>query len=96
MENALYHGLKYQKGWGTIHIAASEGENEVLLEVSDNGIGMKEEQLNELSREDKPHKHFGVYSVDHRLKLYYGEAYYMEIRSEYEKGTQILLHLPKK
>ena len=96
VENALYHGLKYQKGWGTIHIAASEGENEVLLEVSDNGIGMKEEQLNELSREDKPHKHFGVYSVDHRLKLYYGEAYYMEIRSEYEKGTQILLHLPKK
>lgn len=96
VENALYHGLKYQKGWGTIHISATSADGEILLEVSDNGIGMKEAQLNELSQETKPHKHFGIYSVDHRLKLYYGEAYYMKIQSEYEKGTHIFLHLPKK
>lgn len=96
VENALYHGLKYQKGWGTIHISAKWTDNEMLLEVSDNGIGMRKEKLTELLQENKPHKHFGIYSVDHRLKLYYGEGYYMEIQSEYEKGTQIFLHLPKK
>lgn len=56
---------------------------------------MTEERLEEVKGlSEKAKKHFGVYSVGHRLKLYYGEAYGLNFDSTYEEGTLVKIHIP--
>lgn len=95
VENAIYHGLKYKEDWGTIKICVQKQENGILVEVADNGIGMTPERLEELSRlEKKPEGHFGVYSVDHRLKLYFGADTGLHFESVYGEGTRVTFYMP--
>lgn len=95
VENALYHGLKCKEGWGTIVIEVSRQEEFICLQVCDNGIGMTEESLEKmLALKEKAQEHFGVYSVNHRLMLYYGEAYSMQVESAYGIGTRITIRIP--
>ena len=95
VENAIYHGLKYKEDWGTIKICVQKQENGILVEVADNGIGMTSERLEELSRlEKKPEGHFGVYSVDHRLKLYFGADTGLHFESVYGEGTRVTFYMP--
>lgn len=110
VENAIYHGIKQREGWGSIRISGYRDEDgSVMLILADNGVGMKKEQLEALKEQitGKPEeisrvkmgtyndrKHFGVYSVYHRLKLYFGEDYGLDIESGYQIGTRILIHIP--
>lgn len=97
VENAIYHGLKYKEEWGNITITSQSVGDVVEIIVKDNGIGMKEETLQKmLELKDKPQGHFGVYSVDHRLKLFYGEGFGIEVTSQYQVGTQIKVTIPNR
>jgi two-component system sensor histidine kinase YesM len=102
VENAIYHGLKYKEDWGTITISGELLNNKAVLKVSDDGIGIDADKLklmqgflssNEIP-EDEDRKHFGVYSVDHRLRLYFGEEYGLDVESEFEKGTTFIICIP--
>ena len=101
VENALYHGIKYKREMGEIRISArKEGENACIC-VTDNGIGMKEEDLahlrNLLAGTEKPapdNSGFGIVNVDQRLKLNFGEEYGLSIESVYGEGTTITVHTP--
>ncbi len=95
VENALYHGLKHKDEWGSIVISALHKGDYIEIQVSDNGVGMTEETLDKVQNlANKRNKHFGVYSVGHRLQLYYGEKCSFVIRSEYGKGTVIIIQIP--
>ena len=96
VENAIYHGLKYKENWGCIRVDVQAKEESILIKVADDGIGMKEEQLNSIkSFTQKAEKHFGLYSVNHRLLLYYGEEASLQIESKYEEGTCITIEIPR-
>lgn len=96
IENAIYHGLKYKEGWGNILVESKCIGDYIEVTVTDDGIGMTEEQLSKIIyTKAKPKGHFGVYSVDHRLRLFYGVSFGIEVKSEYTKGTQIKIRLPK-
>ena len=45
--------------------------------------------------EDAERKHFGVYSVDHRLRLYFGDGYGINIESEPGVGCTVTIPIPK-
>lgn len=95
IENAIYHGLKYKENWGNIHIRIRRITADVEIVVEDNGIGMTEDKLAQMqSLRDTPNGHFGVYSVNHRLKLYYGEPYGMDVNSTYGNGTRVRILIP--
>lgn len=104
VENALYHGIKNKRQGGTIHVRARRlGENEVLLEVEDDGIGFTPEKLAKLrdeleddSGEIKLESGFGIGNVNNRIRLYYGKSYGVSIRSEYNSGTCVTLVIPAK
>jgi len=98
IENAIYHGLKYKEDWGTIKITAKHLKDHVQIMVEDNGIGMDEERLERVRKlkEDTSGGHFGVYAVNHRLKLYYGEDYGIAIMSRLGEGTQVSVRVPIK
>jgi two-component system sensor histidine kinase YesM len=95
IENAIYHGMKYKDETGIIRITGSRNGEGVLLTVEDNGAGMSQEYCDKLLL-NKPEGHFGVYSVNHRIKLLFGEEYGMTIQSEVGKGTKINVLLPVK
>lgn len=93
VENAIYHGLKYKNSTGKLIITGERTEKGIILSVADNGIGMKKEEMDMLFTND-PEGHFGVYSVNHRIKLFFGEQYGIVINSEQGQGTRVDIILP--
>ena len=102
VENALYHGIKNKRQGGMIVVRAKrKGENEVLLEVEDDGIGFTPEKLAQLQAEldddsgdIKMESGFGIGNVNKRIRLYYGKQYGLSVRSEYNTGTCVTLVIP--
>ena len=63
-------------------------------------MGMDSERLSEITKgladkapEDA--KIYGLYNVNERIRLFYGEEYGISIESEYDKGTTVTIRLPK-
>lgn len=104
VENALYHGIKNKRQKGTISVRARrKDENEIQLEVEDNGIGLTPERLNQLHAElnddtgdIKLESGFGLGNVNKRIRLYYGKPYGLFIQSEYTTGTCVTMIIPAK
>ncbi len=100
VENALYHGIKMKKGKGMISIRARRVRSLIIIEVSDNGAGIRQERLEEVRRalsspvsEAEPTV-YGLKNVHDRLKIYYGEPYGLNIHSIEDEGTTVTLKLP--
>lgn len=104
VENALYHGIKNKRSGGMISVRARQnGDDEILLEVEDNGIGFTPEklarmhaQISEDSEEIRLESGFGIDNVNKRIQLYYGRQYGLTITSEYQMGTRVTLVIPAK
>lgn len=104
VENALYHGIKNKRQGGTITVRVNrKGEDEILIEVEDDGIGFTTEKLSQLraeladdSGDMKLESGFGIGNVNKRIRLYYGRPYGLSIQSEYSTGTRVMLVIPAK
>lgn len=99
VENAIYHGIDRLVDEGEIKITvkqAEDNENDILMTVADNGVGMTEEQCRKiLSKERSDSSGIGVKNVNDRLRIYFGEKYGLTIKSELDCGTEITVRLPK-
>ena len=100
LENAIYYGMESMDGDGEILVTGYEKGGEIYIDVIDNGIGMAPEQVeNLLSGKSYPRKRgsgIGIKNVDQRIKLYFGEKYGLQIKSEPDVGTKVIIHLPMK
>lgn len=99
VENALYHGIKYKRAKGYIHITGRKEGTNLCLEVRDNGVGMAPEDLKQLRRDiERPcsetDKGFGLANVNERIHIHFGFEYGMKIQSEKGKGTVVELTIP--
>ena len=101
VENALYHGIKNKRGMGEICITAGRDGEDAVIRVSDNGIGMKPEELEYLQaladgkqKASADNSGFGIANVAQRLKLNFGDRYGLDIESTYGEGTTITVHTP--
>ena len=99
-ENALYHGIKNKRGGGKITIEGYENEDTVIIEVKDNGIGIDEKRLFEIkesleSSDNNSNTIYGIYNVNERIRLNYGEQYGLKICSIYGEGTTVKILIPK-
>lgn len=99
VENALYHGIKYKRARGYIHIHGEKDGDLVHLRVRDNGVGMDQEELEELRREisrpcQETEKGFGLANVNERIQMYFGEEYGLKIQSVKGKGTIVEVTIP--
>ena len=99
IENAIYYGMEYMDGEGEIHIRAYTKEEELFMEVQDNGPGMPCEQVEKLLHENTEARSkgsgIGLRNVHQRIQLYFGRDYGLEIISEPDEGTTVRIHLPK-
>lgn len=97
VENAIYHGIKYKEGKGLIRITGGFEEDQIVLRVSDNGVGMTEEELSHVFDErvtDTRKNGVGVLNVHRRIRLYYGGEYGLSFESTKGEGTCVSIHLP--
>jgi len=97
VENAIYHGIKYKEGKGSISVTARYEEDEIAIRVIDDGNGMTQEQLSHIFDEravDTLHNGVGVRNVQKRIQLYYGEEYGITYESTPGHGTTACIHIP--
>ena len=97
VENAIYHGIRYKNGSGTVLVIAKREGEEIHITVEDDGVGMSEEELQHIFDEHKVNYNsngVGVYNVERRLKLYYGNAYGLFYESARNRGTRVLMKIP--
>lgn len=96
VENSLYHGLKPLKEGGKICVDAWIFEEELLLRVSDNGVGFASDAFNEKDVLPKvgPSSEggIGLANVQERLRLYFGPSYGMSFISH---GRQQSIRTPE-
>ncbi|WP_029233276.1 sensor histidine kinase [Butyrivibrio sp. VCB2006] len=100
VENALYHGIKNRRGGGKITITGAENNGGITIQVRDNGAGMTEERLKEVRNsllQDSSDKSaiYGLYNVNERIRLNFGDEYGLFISSHSGKGTDVTIYLPK-
>lgn len=99
LENAIYYGVESMRDEGIITVKGYETKNDIYIEVTDNGMGIPEEEqillLTDNTRARKKGSGIGLINVHQRIKLYFGEDYGLQIKSELDEGTTIIIHLPK-
>jgi two-component system sensor histidine kinase YesM len=97
VENALLHGIRKSK-WktGTIRIQAKIVDADIVLSVTDDGIGMEQETAQSLLTEPRHVGHsdgagssYGLYNVNERIKLFTDNKYGLEIQSHPGEGTTV-------
>lgn len=104
VENAILHGLEDKPGERLIRIYAQSYGNEIWIYVEDNGKGMDARQLEEMnamlgenprtSLHSATRDRVGIYNVNSRIKLYYGNEYGITLISEPNEGTVAKIVLP--
>ena len=103
VENAYYHGLSADTGeiQGNIEILIYPLEDELIIEISDDGKGFSEKRLMEI-RENLKHAtmhkekeaHIGMENIYRRISYLYGDNFSMDIQSEEGHGSTIVLTFP--
>lgn len=98
LENAIYYGVECMDGDGEISVSGHRSGEDVYIEVSDNGLGMPEEEVAQLLKENnRAPGHgsgVGLLNVHNRIKLRFGPQYGLEIESVPDEGTTVRIHLP--
>lgn len=98
VENAYVHAMEDMEADGHIIIRV-EITDTLNLYVEDNGHGMSEEQLKEVTRylndfENLDRTHIGICNVNQRIKLKFGESYGVDFDSVENAGTKVRIRMP--
>ena len=99
LENAIYHGCASAEDDGIIRVTAYREGEDLLIDVEDNGLGMRPELAASLLDEDRPElptggSGIGVRNVHQRIRLTFGKGYGLTILSEPDEGTLVRVRLP--
>jgi len=98
VENAIYHGIKPKLDKGNISVTVYEQQEELMIEVKDDGIGMSDENLVNIRKNLKEHlsaNNYGLYNVNRRIYLHFGENCGLTIDSKENMGVIAIIRLPK-
>ncbi|MBS2772856.1 histidine kinase [Anoxybacillus rupiensis] len=103
LENAFVHGIEGMEAGAVIRLSVRQKRDRIHVVISDNGTGMEEEvrqailQSSSYSFSKKGHSTgLGMANVLRRLRLFYGTEDIVDICSAPNKGTSIILMLPKR
>ncbi len=103
IENSIFHGLEMKKGRGLVHLSVEMADSQLIISVSDDGIGIDDITLERIrqalaSEDDLPaadsNGKIGILNVHRRIRLLYGREYGLSISSQTAIGTKIQLTLP--
>lgn len=108
IENALVHGIQdtgTDSSPSTISISAEKKDGDICFYVRDDGCGIPDDKLKEIRKKLEQNDIFqdsiGIYNVNNRLRIVYGNSYRLEINSrfrgsnsaEHDGGTEVILKI---
>ena len=100
LENAIYYGVGNmdEDDDGQILVRGEKKGEDIYISIEDNGMGMPEDiRGNILTDNSKVPKHgsgVGVINVHSRIRLMFGPEYGLEVYSELDEGTKVVIHIP--
>lgn len=96
VENSLKHGgvMEDKDGYISISIYADGGD--VVIDVEDNGRGLSEEESRDILARLQKGDGIGLFNIQKRIQLYYGEEYGVSITGEKGIFTCVSLRIPKR
>ncbi len=98
VENAIIHGIQGKESKeGTIVISGALENDEIILSVNDDGIGIPQDKLDMIcsgSIGTTSGSSYGIKNINERLKLFYGEKYGLTYKSQYGRGTTVEIRIP--
>ena len=99
LENAIFHGIEPKGGVGTILLTAHMEQDNVVITLEDDGVGIPKEQIPALLSDDaqKPSGLFrgiGLSNVNSRIRRKFGPDYGLDIESVPGSFTRITLRIP--
>lgn len=102
VENAINHGLRNSHREKMVKIEAYHEDENLIVKVWDNGVGMTQEVCQELLAEEVSEKaekekstSIGLRNINARMKMLYGEKYGLGIESRQDEGTCVTLTIPR-
>ncbi len=103
VDNAIVHGLETKSGAGFLRIIASAVDDTVMIKVMDNGVGIPSDTLEkiQLDRFEKENNSLNrttgidLATMKGILNYHYGSDCNMTIKSHLQKGTSVMLSIPK-
>lgn len=95
VENAIKHGILPKPGSGTVHITVRPGEDEMLIVIRDDGVGIPAGKIRDVLRPGYGSGNgVGLSNVHERMKGLFGEMYGLRIISVPGEGTSIYVKVP--
>jgi len=103
VENSIKHGLRIGREPLNIKISGYTDGSDLYLTVKDDGKGIGADRLKELNEiinrepivSDKQETGgIGLANVNKRIKLYFGNNYGVNLKSEEGKGTEVMIRIP--
>lgn len=97
-ENALLHGFSEMTSGGMIIIKVRQKGERICLEITDNGKGFDECQIQRYlaSEPSTDAGGYALYNIHQRLKLRCGDDYQLELSSQAYQRTMIRIWIPRK
>ncbi|MHB8061573.1 MAG: sensor histidine kinase [Ruminiclostridium sp.] len=99
IENSIVHGFEGKKGVGILNISASIVEDNILIEIRDNGVGIPQDKISSILKDTKKGERYnnvGLINIDERIKLTYGEQYGLSFESKHMEYSIVRINIPKK
>lgn len=99
VENAVKYGLTSNGRPGEINIKISASDADILIEITDNGVGMPKEQVELIngrliSSSSTSEGGIGLKNVNERIRLSFGQEYGLKVVSEEGRYTSVIIHIP--
>jgi len=97
IENVFIHAFEDLDEGGEVSISGQIRGDERVFTIKDNGKGISEERLAHLFDEQPDTgrwKSIGIYNINQRIKLIFGETYGVSIQSSVGQGTTVVINLP--
>lgn len=100
VENSILHGIMEKEDKeGTIVLTGWEEEKGIVILISDDGVGIPQETLENILTEKKiapgnSGTNIAVYNTHRRLQLMYGNGYGLKYRSTLGEGTEVEIRIP--
>lgn len=94
VENAIDHGIDHKRnGKGRIEIYGYTEEEWVYIRIQDNGPGLTPDEMDRILVEGS--KGYGLKNIQERIRIFFGEAYGLSIKSQKDEGTSVTVKLPR-
>lgn len=100
VENAILHGIENKEEGGTVTLICNREKDDIVIEIVDNGVGIKPEIMEKIFTKHEKTLHqghltgLGLNNVKERLELFYGRTDVFTISSKEGQGTRVKIRVP--